>query len=85
MKTVITAKLLLNVTNEQFSLLEAVSCAYRDACNHVSSLAFHEREYNAVNLQKMSYAVLRDSFGLKAQMAISVTRTVAARYTKEMR
>ena len=33
----------------------------------------------------MSYAVLRDSFGLKAQMAISVTRTVAARYTKEMR
>ena len=85
METVITAKLLLNVSNEQFSLLEAVSCAYRDACNHVSSLAFHEREYNAVNLQKMSYAVLRDSFDLKAQMAISVTRTVAARYTKDRR
>ena len=85
METVITAKLLLNVSYEQFSLLEAVSCAYRDACNHVSSLAFHEREYNAVNLQKMSYAVLRDSFGLKAQMAISVTRTVAARYTKDRR
>ena len=85
MGTVITARLLLNVSYEQFSLLEAVSCAYRDACNHVSSLAFHEREYNAVNLQKMSYAVLRDSFGLKAQMAISVTRTVAARYTKDRR
>ena len=111
METVITARLLLNVSYEQFSLLEAVSCAYRDACNHVSSLAFHEREYNAeavscayrdacnhvsslafhereynaVNLQKMSYAVLRDRFSLKAQMAISVTRTVAARYTKERR
>ena len=73
METVITAKLLLNVSNEQFSLLEAVSCAYRDACNYVSSLAFHEREYNAVNLQKMSYAVLRDSFGLKAQKRIKVS------------
>ena len=39
METVITAKLLLNVSYEQFSLLEAVSCAYIDACNHVSSLA----------------------------------------------
>ena len=83
METVITAKLLLNVSYEQFSLLEAVSCAYRDACNHVSSLAFHEREYNAVNLQKLSYVTLRDNFGLKSQMSISVTRTVAARYTKE--
>ena len=85
METVITAKLSLNVNAEELKLLEAVSCAYRDACNHVSSLAFHEREYNAVNLQKMSYAVLRDRFALKAQMAISVTRTVAARYTKEIR
>ena len=85
METVITARLLLNVSYEQFGLLEAVSRAYTDACNHVSSLAFHEREYNAVNLQKMSYAVLRDRFSLKAQMAISVTRTVAARYTKERR
>ena len=85
METVITAKLSLNVNAEELKLLESVSCAYRDACNHVSSLAFHEREYNAVNLQKMSYAVLRDKFALKAQMAISVTRTVAARYTKEIR
>ena len=85
METVITAKLSLNVSSEELKLLEAVSCAYRDACNHVSSLAFHRREYNAVNLQKMSYAVLRDRFALKAQMAISVTRTVAARYTKETR
>ena len=85
METVITAKLSLNVSAEELKLLEAVSCAYRDACNHVSSIAFYEKEYNAVNLQKMSYAVLRDRFALKAQMAISVTRTVAARYTKENR
>ena len=85
METVITAKLSLNVSAEELKLLEAVSCAYRDACNHVSSIAFYEKEYNAVNLQKKSYAVLRDRFALKAQMAISVTRTVAARYTKETR
>ena len=85
METVITAKLSLNVSAEELKLLEAVSCAYRDACNHVSSIALYEKEYNAVNLQKKSYAVLRDRFALKAQMAISVTRTVAARYTKETR
>ena len=48
METVITAKLLLNVTNEQFSLLEAVSCAYRDACNHVSSLALPSMKGNTM-------------------------------------
>ena len=55
METVITAKLSLNVSAEELKLLEAVSCAYRDACNHVSSIAFYEKEYNAVNLQNMRF------------------------------
>lgn len=33
METAITAKLSLNVDKEELKLLEAVSCAYRDACN----------------------------------------------------
>ena len=85
MKTVITAKLLLHVSEDEFKLLQDVSDAYRDACNYVSNLAFHQGEYNRINLQKMSYTYLRSELGLKSQMAISVTRTVAGKYSPEKR
>lgn len=85
METVITAKLLLHVSEDEFKLLQDVSDAYRDACNYVSNLAFHQGEYNRINLQKMSYTYLRSELGLKSQMAISVTRTVAGKYSPEKR
>ena len=77
MEQTITAKLLLAVSEEEYILLEMLSEAYREACNHVSEIAFHTGEYNAINLQKLSYSYLRTALGLKAQMAISVTRTVS--------
>ena len=65
METVITAKLLLHVSEDEFKLLQDVSDAYRDASNYVSNLAFHQGEYNRINLQKMSYTYLRSELGLK--------------------
>ena len=85
MEQTITAKLLLAVSEEEYILLEMLSEAYREACNHVSEIAFHTGEYNAINLQKLSYSYLRTALGLKAQMAISVTRTVAGKYAKAKR
>ena len=85
MDITLTAKLLLNTSEEQYRLLEDLSEAYRKGCNFVSEIAFHTGEYNRVNLQKESYGYLRNTIGLKSQMAISVTRTVAAKYTKEKR
>ena len=85
MEQTITAKLLLAVSEEEYILLEMLSEAYREACNHVSGIAFHTGEYNAINLQKLSYSYLRTALGLKAQMAISVTRTVAGKYVKAKR
>ena len=70
MEQTITAKLLLAVSEEEYILLEMLSEAYRKACNHVSGIAFHSGEYNAINLQKLSYSYLRTALGLKAQMAI---------------
>ena len=85
MEQTITAKLLLAVSEEEYILLEKLSEAYREGCNHVSGIAFHAGEYNAINLQKLSYSYLRTALGLKAQMAISVTRTVAGKYAKDKR
>jgi len=40
MKTVISAKLKLNTTPEQFNAMRATQLAYRDALNFVSKYAF---------------------------------------------
>ena len=52
MKTVLTAKLKLHTTSEQFAALRAMQLAYRDALNYVSQYAFaHHKMSNAVKLQ----------------------------------
>src|SRR3954453_19454599 len=63
MKTVISAKLKLNTTPEQFAQLRATSLAYRDACNFVSKYAFeHGKMSNKVSLQEGNYDDLRPRF-----------------------
>lgn len=76
----ITTKLSLYVKEEEFKFLEAVSCAYKDTCNHFSSFTFYKKRYNTFILQKMSYAVLIDGFALKAQMAISAHPDIVFRH-----
>ena len=81
MKTVITAKVKLHTTREQFAALRATQLAYREACNFVSQYAFEQGKIsNAVRLQDGTYADLRTRFHLPAQMACSVPRQVAATY-----
>ncbi len=81
MKTVISAKIKLNTTSEQFAQLRAIQLAYRDACNFVSKYAFeHDKMSNAVALQKGTYEDIRSRFHLPSQMACSVPRQVGATY-----
>ena len=55
--------------------------AYRDACNFVSQYIFdHDFVLKQNELQSVLYHELRNRFGLKSQMAVSVFRTVIARY-----
>src|SRR2546425_5270773 len=81
MKTVITAKLKLQTTSEEFAALRAIQLAYRDALNYVSRYAFeHGKKSNAVALQDGTYDEVRARFHLPAQMACSVPRQVGATY-----
>jgi putative transposase len=81
MKTVITAKLKLHTTPEQFAALRATQLAYRDSLNFVSQYAFaNGKMSNKVKLQEGTYEDLRTRFHLPSQMACSVPRQVGATY-----
>jgi putative transposase len=81
MKTVITAKLILQTTPAQFQALRATQLAYRDALNYVSRYAYeHGKMSNRVALQDGTYDEVRARFHLPSQMACSVPRQVGATY-----
>ena len=81
MQQIITAKLKLNTTTEQFQALRATILSYRDALNAVSSYAFeHDKTSSTVVLHRGMYAELRAHYRLPSQLACSVERQVAATY-----
>jgi putative transposase len=81
MKHVLTAKLKLVTTPEQFAALRATQLAYRDALNFVSRYAFaHGKMSNQVRLQRDTYAQIRAIHHLPAQMACNIPRQVGTTY-----
>jgi putative transposase len=81
MKTVITAKLKLMTSPEQFAQLRQTQLAYRDALNYVSRYAYaHGKMSNKVALQDGTYNEIRARFHLPSQMACNVPRQVGATY-----
>jgi len=81
MKQMVTAKLKLHTTPSQFRALRQTQLAYRDALNAVSRYAFaHGKKSNQQWLQQETYAVVRTTYHLSAQMACNVPRQVGATY-----
>jgi putative transposase len=81
MKQVLTAKLKLLTTPEQFQALRQTQLAYRDALNYVSQYSFaHGKKSHQQWLQRECYDAIRGRFGLPAQMACNVPRQVGATY-----
>jgi putative transposase len=81
MKQIITAKLKLKTTPEQFKALRQTQLAYRDALNHVSRYAFeHGKTSNRERLQKGNYRDVRELFGLPSEMTANVIRQVGVTY-----
>src|SRR5258707_15145423 len=81
MKQILSAKLKLQITPEQFQALRQAQLAYRDALNHVSRYAFaHGKMSNQRTLQKDTYDEIRVQYGLPSQMACNVPRQVGATY-----
>src|SRR6266702_3279366 len=81
MRQMITAKLKLLTTPNQFRALRQTQLAYRDALNYVSRYAYaHGKKSNQQWLQKETYAEVRAVYHLPAQMACNVPRQVGATY-----
>jgi putative transposase len=81
MKQVITAKLKLHTSPEQFRALRQTQLAYREALNYTSRYAFaHGKMSNQQRLQRETYADVRTQYKLPSQMACNVPRQVGATY-----
>ncbi len=77
----LTAKLKLHTTPEQFQALRQTQLAYRDGLNSVSQYSFeHGKMSSARALQRDCYDDIRAAFGLPSQMACNVPRQVGATY-----
>ena len=80
MQLTITSKVRILVNEDDKEILLRTMYAYRDACNFVSVHIFVNNVLNKRVLQNDLYYKLRNEYGLRSQMAISVIRTVEARY-----
>ncbi len=81
MQQILTAKLKLITTPEQFAALRQTQLTYRDTLNAVSVYAFSQGKTSSVTkLHKGMYAELRTHYQLPSQLACSVERQVAATY-----
>src|SRR5215470_101530 len=81
MQQIITAKLKLITTPEQYHALRRTQLTYRDALNYVSRYAFvHGKISSTKRLQEGTYDDVRLLFGLPSQMACSVMRQVGSTY-----
>ena len=77
----LTAKLKLKTTPEQFQALRQTQLAYRNGLNYVSQYSFEQGKMSSGRaLQRDCYDEIRVKFGLPAQMACNVPRQVGATY-----
>ena len=80
MNVTVTAKLQVIATSKQRAALDQTMEVYRQACNYVSGHIFETHDLKMISLHNALYRILREQFGLKAQMTQSVLKTVIARY-----
>ena len=80
MRQTVTAKIRINVDPSDHDALQQAMKTYTSACDYVSGHVFSTHVLNKVKLHNDLYYLIRDQFGLSAQLAESVIRTVIARY-----
>src|SRR2546426_12070671 len=81
MKQVVTAKLKLHPTPEQFQALRQTQLAYRDALKATSQYAFeHGKMSNQHALERGMYGEIRATYKLPAQMPCNGARHAGATY-----
>lgn len=81
MRQIITAKLKLLVSPEQYHALRQTQMAYCDALNYVSHYAFeHGKTSNEKRLHKGTYYEIRARYKLPSEMTNNVIRQVSVTY-----
>lgn len=76
-----TAKILLLTDNDSEAQFMEMTGLYADACTYVSQWVFDNGfPLNSNKVQEKLYSCVRERFLLKSQLAVSVFKTVTARY-----
>ena len=76
-----TVKLHLHADNKADNAFRSMTESYSRACCEVSEYTFNNGLIlNSNKLQKILYHTIREKYGLKSQLAVSVFKTVTARY-----
>ena len=76
----ITSKIQIYPTNEQVEILNKTMYQVRKALNYISNYIFENSCLNQSKINKETYYYLRETYGLKSQMAQSVMKTAIAKY-----
>ena len=75
-----TIKVKLYTDSEQHDkLLRTMKC-FNQACNEISRIAFENKAFGKVSIQKLCYYDIRDKYGLSAQMTVRAIGKVAESY-----
>ena len=75
-----TLKIKLMPDKEQFNNILATIHRFNEACNFISNIAFENKKFNKIAIQKICYYDVRDKFTLSSQMAIRAISKVAESY-----
>ncbi|MBR3201357.1 MAG: transposase [Mogibacterium sp.] len=80
MQITLTSKLQILPDEETKEHMLETMRVFREACNYVSRYVYNTQNMSPKDLQNALYYKLRTKFNIRSQMAISVLRTVRARY-----
>lgn len=80
MEQTITAKLQILVNPSDRDNICSTMKAYSDACNYVSEYIYRTHNLSRYSIQENTYYQVRETYGLRSQMAVSCVRTVIAKY-----
>lgn len=80
MTQTVTAKLQILVSPSDQQKLCDTMRAYSAACNYVSEYIFATHNLSRYSVQEDTYHHVRETYGLRSQMAVSCVRTVIAKY-----
>jgi putative transposase len=79
-KMLCTLKIKLMPDKEQFDKLLDTMHHFNDACNFISAIAFNNKTFNKMAIQKICYYDVREKFNLSSQMAIRAISKVSESY-----